>query len=99
GFIDTIISRIRDVILAFPAIILALAIAAAIGGGTVTVIIALLIGLAPSFARVMRGEVLSAREQDYIKAAEVIGSKYRRIIFKHLLPNCISPIIVLMTMN
>lgn len=99
GLIDSAISRVVDALLAFPPIILALAIGAVIGAGMWTVIVALALGLAPSYARVMRGQVLSVKEQDFIKAAEVIGSNNRRIMFRHVFPNCISPIIVLITLN
>ncbi|MBU9723182.1 MULTISPECIES: ABC transporter permease [Bacillaceae] len=99
GIIDSIISRLIDAIIAFPAIILALAIGAVIGAGMWTVILALTIGLTPSYARVMRGQVLTVKEQEYIKASEVIGANNIRIMFKHVFPNCISPIIVLITLN
>lgn len=99
GIIDSIISRFIDSLLAVPAIILALAIGAVLGAGMWTVIVALAITLAPSYARLMRGQVLTVKETDYIKAAEVIGSNNFRILLKHVLPNCISPIIVLITLN
>ncbi|WP_102346266.1 ABC transporter permease [Bacillus sp. Marseille-P3661] len=99
GIIDTVISRVIDALLAFPGIILALAVGAVLGAGTWTVIIALAISLTPKYARVMRGQVLTVKESDYIKAAEVIGSNNFRILIKHVLPNCFSPIIVLITLN
>lgn len=99
GMTDSAISRFVDVMLALPAVILALAIGTVLGSGMWTVVLALALGLAPSYARVMRGQVLSVREQDYIQAAKVIGSSSMRVIFRHVLPNCLSPMIVLMTMN
>ena len=99
GLIDTIISRVVDALLAFPGIILALAIGAVLGSGMWTVIVALAIALAPKYVRLMRGQVLSVKEADYIKASEVIGANNFRILFRHVLPNCISPIIVLITLN
>lgn len=99
GFLDLVISRIIDALLSFPSLVLALAIGVALGSGMWTVIIALIFGLLPSFTRVMRGQVLSVKESDYIKAAEVIGSNNFRILMKHVLPNCISPIIVLISLN
>lgn len=97
--VDTIISRITDAVIAFPGIILALAIGAVLGEGMWTVIVALWIGLVPTYVRVMRGQVLAVKESEYINAAIVIGASQARIMMKHLLPNCISPIIVLFTMN
>jgi peptide/nickel transport system permease protein len=99
GIIDVILSRLNDALLAFPPLMLALAVAAALGSGTTTVVMALLIGLIPTYARLMRGQVLSVKESDYIKAAEVIGASNLRILFKHIFPNCLSPIIVLITLN
>lgn len=99
GIIDTIISRVIDALLAFPGIILALSIAAVLGAGMWTVTAALSIALMPKFARLMRGQVLTVKEMDFIKASEVIGSNNFRILIKHVLPNCISPIIVLVTLN
>lgn len=99
GLVDLLISRIIDVLLSFPSLVLALAIGVILGSGKWTVILALIVGLLPSFTRVMRGQVLSVKESDYIKAAEVIGSNNLRILMKHMLPNCISPIIVLITLN
>lgn len=99
GMIDSVISRIIDSLLALPNIILALAIGAVLGAGIPTVIVALGITLIPSFARLMRGQVLAVKEYDYIKASEVIGANNFRTLVKHVLPNCISPIIVLITLN
>ncbi|ARK29929.1 ABC transporter permease [Halalkalibacter krulwichiae] len=99
GLIDTVISRIIDALLAFPGIILALSIGAVLGAGMWTVIVALAIALTPTFARLMRGQVLTVKEADYIKASEVIGASNFRIMLKHVLPNCLSPIIVLVTLN
>lgn len=99
GFLDTIISRIIDALLAFPGIILALSIGAVLGAGLWTVIVALAFALTPTYARLMRGQVLSVKEADYIKASEVIGAGTFRIMMKHVLPNCLSPIIVLITLN
>lgn len=99
GIIDAIISRIIDALITFPPIMLALGLGVAFGSGVWTVIGALVLGLTPTFARVMRGQVLSIKESDYIKASEVMGAKKLRIMIKHILPNCISPMIVLITLN
>ncbi|MCL0104853.1 ABC transporter permease [Dehalococcoidia bacterium] len=99
GVIDSVIMRIVDVFLAFPALVLALAIAAILGPGLYNVIIALgLVGWT-SFARLVRGDVLSIKENDYIEAARAIGGSKLRIILYHLLPNVMSSIIVLTTLT
>lgn len=99
GIIDAIISRFIDALITFPPIMLALGLGVAFGSGVWTVIGALVLGLTPAFARVMRGQVLSVKESDFIKASEVMGAKKLRTMVKHILPNCISPMIVLITLN
>ncbi|WP_227937795.1 ABC transporter permease [Alkalihalobacillus deserti] len=99
GILDTLIMRIMDALLAIPAIVLALSLGAAMGGGLVGVVVALGIALIPTYARLMRGQVMSVREMDYIKAGEISGISNLRNILVHVLPNCLSPIIVLVTLN
>jgi peptide/nickel transport system permease protein len=94
GAIDDIIMRLMDGLASFPSLILAIAITAALGYGSTNVIIAIAITYVPTFARIARGQVLSEQEEVYIEAARCIGAKSSRIIFKHLLPNIISPLIV-----
>lgn len=94
GAIDDIIMRLMDGLSSFPSLILAIAITAALGYGSTNVIIAIAITYIPTFARIARGQVLSEQEEIYIEAAKCIGAKSSRIIFKHLLPNIISPLIV-----
>lgn len=94
GRIDTIIMRLMDVLLAFPGILLALAIVAVLGGSLTNVIIAVGIFSIPAFARVVRGSTLSVRKLEYIDAVRALGASDFRIIFKHILPNIMSPIIV-----
>lgn len=94
GRIDTIIMRLMDVLLAFPGILLALAIVAVLGGSLTNVIIAVGIFSVPAFARVVRGSTLSVRKLEYIDAVRALGASDFRIIFKHVLPNILSPIIV-----
>lgn len=94
GRIDTIIMRLMDVLLAFPGILLALAIVAVLGGSLTNVIIAVGIFSVPAFARVVRGSTLSVRKLEYIDAVRALGASDFRIIFKHILPNIMSPIIV-----
>ncbi|HEY97019.1 MAG TPA: ABC transporter permease [Dehalococcoidia bacterium] len=98
GITFTIIMRFIDALMAFPPFILALTIAALLGSGVKMVIIALGVGMMPGYARVMCGQSLSIRENDYILAAKSLGASNRRIMFRHLLPNAFPPMIVLMTM-
>ncbi len=94
GIIGEVIMRILDVIQAFPAFILAMALAVAIGSGKSTIIYVVAFIMVPIFARLMRSEMLSARERGYTEAARCMGASELEIIFKQLLPNCISPILV-----
>ncbi|MTD32135.1 ABC transporter permease [Planomicrobium sp. YIM 101495] len=94
GRVDTIIMRLMDVLLAFPGILLALAIVAVLGGSLTNVIIAVGIFSVPAFARIVRGSTLSVRKLEYIDAVRALGASDFRIIFKHILPNILSPIIV-----
>ena len=99
GWLDELIMRISDVFLAFPALILAMAIAAALGPSLENVIIAMVAIWWPRYARVTRGQVLVLREIDYIVAARAVGVHNRRIIMRHILPNCISPVLVQATLD
>jgi peptide/nickel transport system permease protein len=94
GLLDSIIMRIMDAIISFPALIVALAITAALGPGIGTAFIAISVVMIPVFARLSRGSVLSIREREYIEAARAMGAKDARIIFRHILPNVTEPIIV-----
>ncbi|MCL2366292.1 MAG: ABC transporter permease [Oscillospiraceae bacterium] len=96
---DSIIMRIVDILLAIPNILLAISIAAALGAGLINVMIAVGIGYVPFFARQVRSSVLSVREQEFIEAARAIGAGDVRIMFRHILPNCMAPIIVRATMG
>jgi len=89
-----LIMRVLDVIQAFPAFILAMALAVALGSGTTTIIYVVAFIMIPIFARLMRGEILSARERGYTEAARCMGASESEIIFKQLLPNCTTPILV-----
>lgn len=98
GWTNAVIMRFIDALMAFPMIVLAMMIAALLGGGTTNVIIALSIGLVPAYTRLMCGQVLSIKENDYILASEAGGAGKLRIIFDHLFINSFPPLIVLMTM-
>lgn len=97
--IDTIVMRLMDILLAFPAILLAISIVAVRGPGLVNTMIAVAVVGVPGYARVVRSVVLSVRERDYVDAARMIGVNNARIMFIHILPNSLSPIIVQMTLG
>ena len=99
GHIDNIIMRIIDIMLAIPTLLLAIAIVAALGPSLTNVMIAVGVGSIPGYARIVRGSVLSLREQEFIEAARSVGANNFRIISKHILPNCMAPIIVQATMG
>jgi peptide/nickel transport system permease protein len=98
GWTHTIIMRIIDALMSFPMILLALVIAALLGSGVKNVIIALSIAMMPGYARVMCGQVLSIKENDYVMAGHSVGAGNIRIMLRHVVPNCLSPIIVMITM-
>ena len=99
GPLDTFIMRVMDILLAFPGILLALAIVSVLGGSLTNVIIAVGVFSVPAFARIVRGSTLSVRKLEYIDAVKALGASDARIIFKHILPNVMSPIIVQVTLR
>ncbi|MCL2674568.1 MAG: ABC transporter permease [Defluviitaleaceae bacterium] len=99
GISDNIIMRLCDIVLAVPNILMAISIVAALGPSLNNAMIAVGIGAIPSYARVVRASVISLREQEFIEAAHAVGASNFRIITKHLLPNCMAPIIVNATMG
>jgi peptide/nickel transport system permease protein len=99
GITQTVIMRVVDAVMCFPAILLALTIAAALGAGLTSVMIAIGIGMMAPYARIMCGLASSARENDYVLAERSLGASNMRIMFRHVLPNCLPPMIVVMTMN
>ena len=99
GMTNALIMRFTDAMMAFPLILLALIIAAVLGGGLRNVMIALGIGLIPGYCRLMCGQVLSVKENDYILASKALGSHHVRIMLAHILPNCFPPLIVLITLT
>jgi peptide/nickel transport system permease protein len=99
GWVYAVIMRIVDALMSFPMILLALIIAGLLGSGLLNVMIALGIALVPAYARLMCGEVLSIRENDYIMAERSLGSSDWRLMFRHILPNAFPPLIVLVTMQ
>ncbi len=94
GRVDGLIMRLMDAVLSFPALVLALALGAVIGAGLVGVLIALGVVYTPTFARLMRGQVLAIRAREYVEAARVLGAPHWRIVARHVLPNAATPIVV-----
>ncbi len=99
GAISMIIMRCMDMLLSFPMLLLALLIASLLGGGIQNVIIALAIGTIAPYSRMVNGQTLSAKENDYVLAERSMGSTNNRIIFRHILVNIVPTIIVLVTMQ
>ena len=99
GKVDELVMRIGDIVLSFPAIILALAITAALGAALSNVMIAIVVVLWPEYARLIRGQVLSIKNQDHVLAARAIGAKRGRVFTKHILPFCYAPMIVKGTLD
>jgi peptide/nickel transport system permease protein len=99
GIIDELVMRVTDIFLAFPYLIFAMVICAALGRSTQNVMLALIFVWWPTYARIIRGQALSVREQKYIESAKAVGGSTMHIIFRHLLPNSLSPVIVQSTMD
>jgi peptide/nickel transport system permease protein len=98
-WVNNIIMRLIDAMMAIPPLPLSLAIAALLGGGLTNVMISVGISLVPTYCRLMCGQVLTIKESDYITAAHVIGANDIRIMLRHLLPNSFPPLLVLITLN
>jgi len=99
GWVETIIMRITDALMSLPPLVLMLAIAVMLGGGVTTVLLALGVALMPTYSRLMCGQVLSAKENDYVMAAKIIGAGNLRVMFRHLVPNVFPPLLVLITLD
>ncbi len=97
GITDSILMRIVDGLMSFPPILFAIALMAALGTSTQNIILSLAIVYTPMFARLIRGTVLSVKEREYVDAIKVMGGSRARILFKHILPNCMSPLLIQMT--
>ncbi len=94
GVIDNIIMRVMDVLLAFPSLLLAIAIVSVLGPGLINALLAIGIVSIPAYARVMRASVLSVREMDYVSATRALGGNNFQILFSRILPNALTPLIV-----
>lgn len=99
GVVDNVIMRITDIMLAMPTILLAIAIAAALGGGLFSIMVAVGIAVIPGYARLVKAQVLTVKNQEFVEAARSCGAGNLRLIFRHILPNCTAPIIVEATMG
>lgn len=94
GVVDNIIMRITDIFLSFPSILLAIIVSSFLGASLDNARIAMVVSWWPWYTRIMRGQAISIRERQYIKAAETIGTSKLKIIFRHIIPNSLSPIII-----
>ncbi|HEY3059188.1 MAG TPA: nickel transporter permease [Chloroflexota bacterium] len=99
GRLDNLIMRVMDILLAFPYILLAIAVVAILGPGLRNAMIAIGIVYVPHYARVVRGAVLSVRARDYVEAARALGAPDGRVMVQHVLPNTLAPVIVQTTLN
>ena len=99
GWPEEALMRLTDLVLCFPPIILAMAIAAALGIGTVNTVIAMLVVWWPKFARLARSLVIVQRGQEYVEAAQVVGFGPAHILFRHVIPNAVGPLVVLVTLD
>ena len=99
GVLDELIGRVTDALLAFPFLILAVALAAALGPSLTNAMIAIGIASAPTFVRLTRGQVLAVRAEDYVQAAVALGARDLRLLTRHVLPNAFAPILVQATLT
>lgn len=99
GWTDTILMRITDIFLAFPKLVLALAFVAALGPGIENAVLAIAITSWPPYARIARAETLTVRNSDYIKAVQLMGASPVRIVLRHIMPLCISSLIIRVTLD
>lgn len=99
GWTDMVIGRLVDVLMCFPGVLLALVIASALGATTTNLILAVGIATVPAFCRVMRGQVMSVRNRLFVEAARSNGFRQSRIVFRHILPNSLAPIVVMATVS
>lgn len=99
GKTDTVIMRIMDMMLAIPSVLLAIVIAAVLGTGVFNLILAIGISSIPSYARIVRATILSVRNQEYVEAARLSGCSDFRLIYRHIVPNILSPVIVQTTLS
>jgi len=99
GIVDEILMRITDIVMAFPGLLLAMALVAVLGPSMDTVVLALILVGWPSYARVIRGDILKIRQEDYIEAAKAVGCSDFRVITRHILPNSIYNVIIMASLD
>jgi peptide/nickel transport system permease protein len=99
GWVDEVVMRVADLVFAFPTIILAMAVAAALGPDLHNAVLAIVVVSWPAYARVVRGLVLSARQADYVSATRLLGASARRALIVDVLPNVAGPVLVLATLD
>lgn len=99
GWMDQLIMRLMDVMLAFPVFLLAIMIMVVLGASATNVCVALGIVYIPRYARIVRGSVLSIRENEYLEAVQALGIRKRRIFLLHILPNCLAPVLVMLSLS
>lgn len=99
GWVDNLIMRITDVFLSFPPLLLAIAMVAVMGSSLNNAILAIALSWWPWYTRLIRGQAISVKERKFVQAAQTIGTGRMKIIFKHIIPNCISPVIVQASMD
>ena len=99
GWVDNLVMRLMDIVLAFPSMLLAIAIVSILEPGLMNMLYAIAIVSIPQYARIVRASVLSVKEQDYVLAARAIGCRPSHILFRNILPNCLTPLIVQATLG
>ncbi len=99
GWVDSVVMRLMDIMLAFPSLLLAIAIVSILGPGLMNMLYAIAVVSIPMYARIVRASVLSVKEQDYILAARAIGVPSSRMLFRNVFPNCLTPLIVQATLG
>jgi peptide/nickel transport system permease protein len=99
GWVEAVIMRLVDMVLAFPYLLLALIIVAALGPGLTNSMIAIGIVYTPQYARLLRGQVLAVRQADYVRASRALGASRLRLMLRHVLPNSVTPILVMATLQ
>lgn len=99
GWVDTILMRCTDAVMALPGLMMAMAVVGILGYGVFNAMIGLSIAFMPAFARLIRGQVLAVREESFVEAARVVGARSPRIILRHVLPNIASPLVVQVLMS
>ena len=99
GWVDNVIMRLTDVFLSFPPLLLAIAMVVVMGSSLNNAVLAIALSWWPWYTRLIRGQAISVKERKFVQAAETIGTGRMKIIFKHIIPNCISPVIVQASMD